>query len=907
MKRFRRTDAFRPKFTRFGWLLLAIPLVGCHTGISSNPFKIGNLPTNDIVRTHAKPAMRGYYHNFDPAARTLTMTPLRGVNQVGTQHVLIATVCDRDGNGRRNRRVEWHVSGAGHLVEVDESGLFPGRGYMVDDHYAVSYTNYRSHVLTRGTEDPSDDIHLKPGQSWCVITSPVAGDTHVTCYAPGIHNWEKHKVFAVKHWVDAVPCFPPSSVNHTGQPHSFTTRLTRGSDGTPAAGYPVRYRILSGPPAVLLPGSAQQVVVLSDPNGAATVELRQTQAIPGINVLAIDVLRPKDKPSDREVVVASRTVTKTWVSPRLAVQKLAPPTAVVGQQIPYRIVVTNTGSVATRGVTIRDTLPGGLQFVGSTPPAARQGNLLYWSFAALQPGQSAEVQFTTVATMAGRVTNCANAVSAEGIVSEEACAITEVTSAALVVSKQGPRSAVVGQPCQFRITVTNRGNAPASNVMVTDSFDPAFAHETGTGAVQMPIGALAPGQSQSVTINLTPRNAGRLCNRVDVTADGGLTATAEDCVEVAQPQLSVVKRGPAFAFTGASVDYEIVVRNAGQVPVGDLLVQDQVPQQLRPVEASDGGTIQGSLVTWRLGPLGPNQERTVTVRSLAIAVGKQVRNDAVAMAGDQQWRSDPVFMEIKGVSALLTEVIDDDMVAVGGETAYTVQITNQGSLPAHDVILVCTLGAEFEFVAAESDPAHETSEDGRTITFEPFVDPQGGGMAPGKALRYRIIARAVKPGDSRFVASVTSREKPVPIVKQESTTVYDPNTGEMGEAAKPAPNADGQGSLVSAQARTQEDADEQAADGSEKQAKAPPTNGAAPREISEKSPAPRIGAEPRSEGAADQGTRSEVDQFQIPSPPITDEPPARLPLLPDGRSADAALDIEPRDGGLLLPVSESIR
>src|SRR5690606_22998137 len=106
--------------------LAAVSLIcGC-SGISANPFRLGNLPGTDIVRTHAKPSFLGYYHNFDPAAHQITITPVQSVNPVQTQHVLIATVCDKNGNGRRNRRVEWHIEGPGHIVEVDESGLFAG-------------------------------------------------------------------------------------------------------------------------------------------------------------------------------------------------------------------------------------------------------------------------------------------------------------------------------------------------------------------------------------------------------------------------------------------------------------------------------------------------------------------------------------------------------------------------------------------------------------------------------------------------------------------------------------------------------------------------------------------------------------------------------------------------------------
>ena len=122
-----------------------------------------------------------------------------------TQHVLIATVKDADGKPLVARRVEWLIQegSVGSIVELDESGWLSTRGYKVNNKYAVSHTNRNPHVLTRGNDDPSDDIHLKPGQTWCVVTSPVKGDTHVVVYAPAIYDWDKHKIFVVKHWLDA--------------------------------------------------------------------------------------------------------------------------------------------------------------------------------------------------------------------------------------------------------------------------------------------------------------------------------------------------------------------------------------------------------------------------------------------------------------------------------------------------------------------------------------------------------------------------------------------------------------------------------------------------------------------------------------------------------------------------------
>ena len=99
---------------------------------------------------------------------------------------------------------------------------------------------------------------IRPGQTWCVISSAVEGDTHVTVYAPEINNWDNHKVFVTKHWVDAEWTIPPPAVNRAGTEHVFTTNVFRHTDHQPLANYRVRYRILDGPPARFLPSGRRK-------------------------------------------------------------------------------------------------------------------------------------------------------------------------------------------------------------------------------------------------------------------------------------------------------------------------------------------------------------------------------------------------------------------------------------------------------------------------------------------------------------------------------------------------------------------------------------------------------------------------------------------------------------------------
>src|SRR5438105_3267251 len=97
-------------------------LAGCFGGAQNPSYFPHLLPTEDIIRTHAKPPGPSYFANFDPHAIRLEVRPLESTSPVRTQHVVIATVYDEKGVPRRGRRIEWMLEGAGNIVEVDESG-----------------------------------------------------------------------------------------------------------------------------------------------------------------------------------------------------------------------------------------------------------------------------------------------------------------------------------------------------------------------------------------------------------------------------------------------------------------------------------------------------------------------------------------------------------------------------------------------------------------------------------------------------------------------------------------------------------------------------------------------------------------------------------------------------------------
>jgi uncharacterized repeat protein (TIGR01451 family) len=761
-------------------------LSGCF-GVTQNPSYFPHLlHTGDIIQTHAKPPLHGYYSNFDPHAVKLEVRPLESTSPVRTQHVIIATVYDENGNPRRNRRVEWLVEGTGTIIEVDESGFFPGRGYKVDNKYAVSYTNYCEHTISRGNSDPNDDFVVRPGQTWCVISSAVEGDTYVTAYAPGIYNWDTHKVFVTKHWVDAEWAMPPPAVNRIGTEHVIVTNIFRHTDRQPLANYRVRYRILDGPPAFFLPNRASEFVAISDLSGNAAATMIQAIPQPGVNRIGVEIIRPPDPraPSGAGIVIGRGETSKQWQGSQVALTLTGPPTAGVNQEVPYTISVQNTGQLDVQAMTVRSVLPDALQLVRATPQPIVEGTQLVWTLGTLPPGQAHTLQVTLRPVRPGSVTYCASVTTVENL-RDEKCVTTQVGETAAVPPLQPqpaqqaqlnltlsePPAAFVGAPVTLQITVTNTGAAPATNVLLSANFDPALEHETRANPVESPLGLLGAGETKPVPLTLIPRRGGKFLTKVTATADGGLRAEAERTVTVQAARMTVTKTGPPMRYVDQNVTWEITVANSSDAPLNNVSVRDQLPPEVTFAAATQAGQFINGQVIWNLGSLAGREQRVVQVTGKCARMSQRTVNTAIATADPGLQEQAEATLEIRGVPALHLDVSQaDGGVAIGSKVTYQITVSNTGSLPANQIEIVATVPQELK--VTNTNGPNRASIEGNRVIFPAF-----DGLQPKQTFNYSVEAQALKAGDVRIRVDLRSTALSGPVFKEQATNIFDPANG----------------------------------------------------------------------------------------------------------------------------------
>jgi len=760
----------RTPFRRAGIAALSLALIASCAGPENTH------PSHDIEPLH------GYdiAGNWDPDAAHVTVADAMAINAVRDQAILIATVSNGENKPLGGRRVEWMIpeGGVGGIVGVHQHGVYTNRGVKdvsglmqaglgdkLTNTFAVTHTAAVPEVLDMGNDDPADDIILQPGQTWVSITSSVEGTTDMIAYAPGINNWADHKAFVTRHWMDVSWAWPTDATNRAGTDHKLTTAVTKHSDGTALSGYLVTYKLTSGPAATFEPGGKDFVTVTSDGNGMATATLKQVKPVAGANTVAISIVRPGNKDCcEPEKFIAAGGMTKTWVTPSIAIKKTAPAQAAIGDQFAYAITVSNGSDISTRDTIVTDVLPDGIAYVASTPAAKVDGQKLSWALGTIDAGGSRDLAVTVKATKTGKFTNCAE-VTAESGLTGKSCADTVVVAPALSLVKTAPADVLLCDGITYTYVVKNGGDGVANNVKIADALPAGMTAEGGANAVNINVGALKAGESKTFTVKTSVAKTGEYMNKASATADGGLKADASAKTMVHQPVLAITKKAPATSFIGRPFTYEITVTNNGDAVSAQTVLVDTLPAGARFVSASDNGTHNQGKVTWLLGDLAPKATKTVTcVVSSTQAVS--LVNKAAVKGNCATEVTAQATTDVQGIPAVLLEVIDlADPIEVGANETYEITVTNQGSAIDQNIVIKATLPAEMSFVSASGPVSFSNA--GQVVTFQPLAS-----LAPGAKVVFKVTGKANAAADARFAVEMTSTSLTSPVNETEATRLY---------------------------------------------------------------------------------------------------------------------------------------
>lgn len=315
-------------------------------------------------------------------------------------------------------------------------------------------------------------------------------------------------------------------------------------------------------------------------------------------------------------------VTGTAIAPQLAITKIGPEFAAVGEPITYQITVTNTGVGPAHGVQLVDPLPGQMRTAEGQAEA-------FFDIGTLNAGQSRSFTIRTVPPEPGRYTNIARATTADGL-EARAEAVTMVRAPQLTIEKIGPERQYTNIGATYEIRVTNTGDAPARNVVIEDLMPPGarFVEASANGnavgnQVIWNLGTLGPGESRTVMTTLVSPTAGLFENCAIVRSDA--VGPVRDCVAtefsgVAALLLEMVdQQDPVMA--GGETVYTITVLNQGTAPAHNVGMSVELDEGQEFITADGAspfqaqGAANGNFAPLPTLPAGATANYRVVVRS----------------------------------------------------------------------------------------------------------------------------------------------------------------------------------------------------------------------------------------------------------------------------------------------------
>lgn len=463
----------------------------------------------------------------------------------------------------------------------------------------------------------------------------------------------------------------------------------------------------------------------------------------------------------------------------------------VGQTYTYDIDVTAKQDVTN--VEIDEFLPSSVKFKDSTPAAStNQFGMPSWDLEAIKAGQTENIKVMVVPSTTGTFDVC-SVIKADPLL----CLPLMVGEPKLTISKTGPAMIELGESATWNIVVKNTGNAAADMTTINDKMPPAF---TPAGPLNKNAGTLMPGDSATFQVTGKSTKVGKFENVATATFQGGPEVSATAPIEVVDSKVSIAKTGPAEQYIFVPADYTITVTNEGNTTLSNVVVTDNIPdgavlhgQVAKSGEVYDidtGKTVfmkpqhdprrsvygywrpgspnpqsddTADQVVWKIDSLAPGASETFKLTYTSAKPGT-LTNVASVKTGRGLTDSASAKTLWKAVPGVHTTIADSiDPIQIGQQTVYTIKALNQSPYEGITVTSqVITLPANVKIDSVSSGG----TVSGQVVTFG-SVD-----LAPGKEVTRTITVTGVQGGTITIPMETMTNFRTVPIVDQESTTIY---------------------------------------------------------------------------------------------------------------------------------------
>jgi purine-binding chemotaxis protein CheW len=365
--------------------------------------------------------------------------------------------------------------------------------------------------------------------------------------------------------------------------------------------------------------------------------------------------------------------------PNLVIERIAPAGKSV-RQLVYGIVARNTGPRAVSRIQVEHTLPVGVRYLGSEPPAhVRADGKLVWQLINVAGGATQPIKIRIAPTRPGQGLPGGLAVFQTSYVME-AEVTTALSRPVIRLTWTGPSKVQVGDTGAFQLQVSNTGNGTANQVIV--SHHQIEGLSLGD-SVRTSLGTLAPGESVKLGLNVTVLRPGPHAIEAWVTCDDMNQTRDKVIFEATQPALELHLSGPSSCRTPEEVEYHIEVSNPGTEVARGVRVVHSIPDGMEFIGAGHDGVHHPAehAISWKLSDLAPGQLGVVSARLKAVTPGDFVHGIAARADGGVQARLEvAVSNELEAAGhRLLDQLFDEPDEVVFDHAFHSDPTTRVGS------------------------------------------------------------------------------------------------------------------------------------------------------------------------------------------------------------------------------------
>ncbi|MGE6499583.1 DUF7507 domain-containing protein [Bacillus wiedmannii] len=486
------------------------------------------------------------------------------------------------------------------------------------------------------------------------------------------------------------------------------------------------------------------------------------QSIPNVNPISNIARIDYTFIADPTAPIISRTITSnpafTQISDAnvLSLKAVNAQQATTGDILTYTITLENTGNIPATNLIFSDTIPEGTTFVensftlngtailGANPNAGVTlpnlvANLI--SFQILINDSFSQQSITNQSN----TTYTIQPDPGQPPITETSTSnivITNFVQAQLTVTKtSNPITVDIGGTILYISEVKNIGNVDAINIIFTDSIPAGttFVPDSVTinGVLQpgvnpengIPIGTITPNSSKTILFQVqtnNPPTATEIVNQSSVnyqyvsiptappvnrSANSNIVTTSLQNANI----ISVKQADVTFVAIGQNITYTNTIQNIGTVPANNTVFIDNFPEGTIFIEDSlsinnviqPGANPQNGIT---LGTIQQNETVTISfqVQLTNIPEGNTVINISDTSYEYQIDPSSPIVQRRSLSNAVNTEVRTANVSAIksanrsitriGQIITYTVAVTNAGTVPITNTILIDAIAAGTTFV-----------------------------------------------------------------------------------------------------------------------------------------------------------------------------------------------------------------